>query len=97
LICDERQFPVLWNYEERKTAPRLASVPWAFLAPHEPQARANHGQTLERLAARGGLGVSEMLDIVRGQRWSTNWNRTRSDVELETELRQLVDAWKAGK
>lgn len=43
------------------------SVPWRLLAPHEPQAIANHGQTLERLAERGGLGPSEMRVIVEGK------------------------------
>ena len=42
------------------------SVPWAFMAPHEAQARKNHGQTLEGLAERGGLGCAEAWVIVHG-------------------------------
>ncbi len=42
------------------------SVPWEFMAPHEAQARKNHGQTLERLAERGGLGCAEAWVIVHG-------------------------------
>lgn len=42
------------------------SVPWEFMAPHESQARKNHGQTLEGLAKRGGLGCAEAWVIVHG-------------------------------
>ena len=42
------------------------SVPWAFMAPHEAQARKNHGQTLEGLAKRGGLGCAEAWVIIHG-------------------------------
>ena len=42
------------------------SVPWAYMAPHEAQARKNHGQTLEGLAKRGGLGCAEAWVIVHG-------------------------------
>ncbi len=45
------------------------SVPWEFMAPHEAQARKNHGQTLERLAERGGLGCDEAWVIVHGLSW----------------------------
>lgn len=42
------------------------SVPWAFVEPHAEQAVENHDQTLERLAARGGLSPSEMVAVIRG-------------------------------
>ena len=42
------------------------SVPWEFMAPHEAQARKNHGQTLEGLAERGGLGCAEAWVIIHG-------------------------------
>lgn len=53
-----RRFPVLEGG---------MSVPWEALVPHEPQAKANHGQSLERLAERGGLGWSEMLAVLEGK------------------------------
>jgi hypothetical protein len=43
------------------------SVPWEFVEPHRKQAMSNHYQTLERLAQRGGLGWTELLDIVSGK------------------------------
>lgn len=46
-----------------------SSVPWRLLAPHEAQALRNHEQTLERLAARGGLAPYEMRLIVEGRAW----------------------------
>lgn len=45
------------------------SIPWALIEPFERQAKANHGQTLERLAERGGLSPGEALAIVEGKRW----------------------------
>lgn len=43
-------------------------IPWSTIAPFEKQARYQHGgQTLERLAERGGLGVTEVLAILEGE------------------------------
>jgi hypothetical protein len=36
------------------------SVPWDFVEPFRAQALRNHSQTLERLAARGGLAPEEI-------------------------------------
>lgn len=53
----ERRFPI-------QDGP---SVPWEYMAPHESMAQKNHGQTLEHLASRGGLGCGEAELIVTGQ------------------------------
>jgi hypothetical protein len=45
------------------------SVPWEFMAPHEYQALTNHSQSLEVLADRGGLDVTEALAVITGRRW----------------------------
>lgn len=45
------------------------SVPWWFVAPHEAQALANHDQTLDRLAQRGGVDWVELEGIVTDQPW----------------------------
>ncbi len=60
------------------------SVPWDFLAPHEAQAQANHDQTLERLAERGGLDPTEMVCILEG--WS--WHKAAS-LTLEQAIPRL--------
>ena len=68
------RFPVLWSWrrEERAALERLGcphDVPWEFVAPHEPQALRNHGQTLARLAERGGLSPAELLAVIEGRGW----------------------------
>lgn len=52
------------------------SVPMALFLPHEKQAQTNHGQSLERLAERGGLDWIEMDWILRGIRWGTEDQHT---------------------
>ncbi len=47
----------------------MSEIPFAMIAPHEAQAQRNHGQSLNRLAERGGLAVSEAIDIMRGKGW----------------------------
>lgn len=66
------------------------SVPWAMLTPHEEQARKNHGQTLERLAERRGLSPSEILWIIRGQRWEM-----KEIPHAEQQLEEAVAAFEA--
>lgn len=47
----------------------LKSMPVAMLS--EKQAMKNHGQTLARLAARGGICPSEALSIMDGLHWGS--------------------------
>jgi hypothetical protein len=69
------QFPILHTYEPARsparklweTCPRW--VPWALVEPHEPQAWVNHGQTLRRLAERGGLGPDELWCVMHRKHW----------------------------
>jgi len=69
-MTTERRFPVLnqqhVRQSERKTMPR--SVPWAFAETFRDQAFANHDQTLERLAERGGLSPEEMYLAAHGRK-----------------------------
>ncbi len=69
-VKPERQFPVLNTYG--RNAPAVVrSVPWSMLAPHEPQALKNHcGQSLEKLASRGGLSPLEIYAVMNGLSWS---------------------------
>jgi hypothetical protein len=50
-------------------SPILKSVPWSLVGPHEKQALANHGQTLARLAERGGLDVTELAAVLEDRPW----------------------------
>jgi hypothetical protein len=70
---DERQFPIMASY--RRAYPDLPrSIPWRLLAPHEAQAKRNHGgQDLETLARRGGLDPVEMIAVLDDLPWDPKW------------------------
>ena len=57
------RFPIMGD-------PEITWVPWRMIAPHEAQARKNHGQSLKRLAERGGLSVCECLNVLEGREWT---------------------------
>ncbi len=71
----------------------MSEIPWEMIAPHERQARANHGQSLERLAERGGLAACEALDIIEGRRWGS----AKPCIENERNLINKVRAWRAAQ
>lgn len=78
-----KRFPIMMKWGVRRDNPDFPqSVPWSFVAPHEAQAQKSHGQTLQRLAERGGLDPSEMVAIVIGQDWK----------DIETTEEAFVDA-----
>lgn len=62
----ERRFPILDEGERPRDIP--PSVPWSLVAPHAEQALRNHGQTLERLAERGGLSTRELACVIQDRR-----------------------------
>ena len=65
-------------------------IPWAVIAPHERQAQMNHGgQTLAKLAQRGGLCASEAVAVLEDREW-------RPYAEAEQRLKELVNAYEAG-
>lgn len=69
----------------------MCEIPWAMVAPHEVQARSNHGQSLARLAERGGLCAAEALDILEGRRWGSS----KVCIENEQYLINKVRQWRA--
>ena len=60
-------------------------IPWVVIEPCERQAKINHGQSLQRLAQRGGLGCDEALCILTGQSF-----RMSCDPDAERKLREIV-------
>ena len=60
-----RRFPIL--SDETRPGPR--SIPWDYVEPHYQRAIANHDQTLERLAERGGLAYCELAAIVQNRKY----------------------------
>lgn len=78
----ERMFPVLMDYTELRRFPGCPrEVPWSLLAPHEKRAKRNHDQSLEKLASRGGLGVTEMLAVLEDRGLSTVGPETQAAVD----------------
>ena len=94
---DFRMFPILWGYDVKGAIEKLRAsgvpympvcMPWEMLAPHAKQAQSNHGQTLERLAERGGLGPAEALAVLDDRHWD------RIPIEKAShELCQRIAAW----
>ncbi|MGR0185492.1 hypothetical protein [Azospirillum aestuarii] len=75
----DRAFPILYPTRRPADAPR--SIAWGLVAPHRAQAQINHGQTLERLAERGGLAPCELLAVLE--------DRPHRRMHLEDAIRQL--------
>lgn len=97
----QRTFPVLWNRWQREGKALEAAgcpkrVPWEFVAEHRAQCLRNHEQTPERLAERGGLGVAEMVYIVRDEHWPRG-GQVMTELEALPELRRLLEAWEAAR
>jgi hypothetical protein len=84
----ERQFPILKHRDMLRLFPDYPeSIPWAIVAPHNDQARENHGgQTLERLAERGGLCPIELKAVLGDVPYPRNDSRT-----LGERLREAID------
>jgi hypothetical protein len=63
-----KMFPILIGYGGTE-GPCPSSIPWDAIAPYEGHAQANHQQSLERLAERGGLSPEEAFYVMTGRRW----------------------------
>lgn len=81
-----KKFPILIDHEGTQ-GPCPSWIFWEDIAPYEGQARENHGQTLERLAERGGLSPVEAFFVMTGRRWK---GETFSK-ELEIEACNFLD------
>lgn len=68
----------------------MNEIPFAMIAPHESNAQRNHGQSLNRLADRGGLAASEAIAILEGLRWGS----VKNCLENERYLINLVRKWR---
>lgn len=53
-------FPVLWPYSVARGDRTPSSVPWAWVEGFATRLNRNHGQTVKRLAERGGLDPTEL-------------------------------------
>jgi hypothetical protein len=62
-----KRFPVLLDDQRSIWQDVPGSIPWEAISAHEPQARANHGRSLDALAQRGGLSPYELLAVLFDQ------------------------------
>lgn len=97
-------FPIMVPTPERPFFQKLrsAGVPcalvglsWSMLAPHESQAQTNHGQTLRRLAERGGLSPREALAILENRKIQSKSQGDSDEVEATRQLMVWVKAWQS--
>ena len=86
-------FPIQRPWELRDIVTRMPHfVPWEFMRPHERRARMNHGgQTLARLAQRGGLSLHEVLDLLHDR--CTPWHAVEREASVDKFL-ILFNAWR---
>ena len=73
----------------------IKSVPWWVIESHRKQAMSNHGQTLERLAERGGLSVHELYYVLADKQLGARaFSPTQTDLENS---RGYVEGYLAGR
>jgi hypothetical protein len=87
-------FPIqgFWSRKQWKNVP-ATTIPWAMIAPHEPQALWNHcGQSLERLAQRGGLAPCEAIAVLEDRKW-----HMMNEDESAAKLAEMATAYSSNK
>lgn len=67
-------------------------LPWALIAPHEAQAQENHGQTLERLAERGGLDPVEAYAVLTDRHFREFQTSSGTVLRCRRALIELISA-----
>lgn len=73
-----KMFPIL----------RGQPIPWEVIEPFDHQAQSNHcGQTLKRLAERGGLGPCEAVAVLEERPW-----KEMDQEAAKRRLREIVEA-----
>lgn len=85
-----KRFPILID-RLGTPGPCPSSIPWEAIAPYEGQAKQNHGgQSLERLAERGGLSPTEAYLVMHGCAWDLYMDFEALDKEACIFLDKLV-------
>lgn len=86
LLSDYRMREVVKELRAAGTHTLVVGVPWSLIAPHEAQAKRNHGgQSLARLAERGGLGACEAVAVLEDREW-----RRMPEAEAHAKLAALL-------
>ena len=81
-MTDRKGFPILGQ--------RGVYVDWQLVADHGGQANTNHGQTVARLAERGGLSWCELFAVLHNQRWQKMDSNDAMIACRELEARYLA-------
>lgn len=72
-------FPIMVGREFQKVWGEKLYILWDSIAPHDAQAQRNHGgQTLARLAERGGLDATEAIAVMNDR----DWQRRNEQIAL---------------
>lgn len=72
----ENKFPILGSEPKEY-------IPLDIIKPHEKQALRNHGQTLKRLAERGGLGWIEALCVLEDREYDFHTKLTEEIARIK--------------
>jgi hypothetical protein len=92
---NEGVFPV-HNGDSPRPELRVQHIPWAMLQRHEGTASRNHGgQSLARLALRGGISALEILCILNAEPWHKTRRRYQDDDQAHKALAQKVQNWRS--
>ena len=77
-----KKFPIMKNKGKEY-------IPYDVIKLHEDQALKNHGQTLDRLAERGGLSWSEAYAVLTDSKIPF-WDEYISDEFYEKKVKEIV-------
>lgn len=88
-MTEQKMFPILIDHEGT-AGPCPSAIPWECIAPYEKHAQNNHGQTLERLAQRGGLSPGEAYYVFMGRRWKGETFNKAFELEACAFLDKIV-------
>ena len=73
-------------------------IPWSVIEPHDSQARFNHcGQSLERLAERGGLSANEAICVLENRPWTATPDGKYAEQCLRAIINNRQSATEAAK
>lgn len=90
------RFPILMphhmaNYDLVKRCP--GSLPWAMVEEHSKQCLSNHGQTVARLAERGGLDPWEAVCVLEDRDERSWQGAVIGPEEIVERLWAIHDEW----
>jgi len=74
-------FPINWCIEDKDKFGFPDQIPLAFVLKYQKQIEINHGQTVERLAERGGLSPLELMGAII--KFRGNWHALNNGMKTE--------------